>query len=136
VGLAGSAGDEAELGLGGDGVDDGRDGGALVVGELAEVGEAGVQVAAGGVQGPPGRVLGYEVVDAGVEGLGDADDGFKAGGDAPVLVAETWRASLPILSASSAWDRPASARSSRSRSDGTQPMASCWARSSATTTGS
>jgi hypothetical protein len=43
------AGDEAELCLGGDGVDDGEDGGALVVGELAEVGEAGVEDAVGGV---------------------------------------------------------------------------------------
>jgi hypothetical protein len=48
------AGDEAELGLGGDGVDDGEDGGALVVGELAEVGEAGVEGVAGGVQGRRG----------------------------------------------------------------------------------
>jgi len=38
-GLAGVAGDEAEAGFGGDGVDDVGDGGALVVGELAEVGE-------------------------------------------------------------------------------------------------
>jgi hypothetical protein len=77
--LAGSAGDEAELGLGGDGVDDVGDGGALVVGELAEVGEAGVECVAGGVQGAAGRVGGDEVVDADVEGLGDADDGFEAG---------------------------------------------------------
>src|SRR5579875_677948 len=81
---AGSARDEAELCLGGDGVDDGGDGGALVVGELAEIGEAGVEHVVGGVQGPSG---GDEVVDAGVEGLGDADDGFEAGGDPAVFVA-------------------------------------------------
>jgi hypothetical protein len=52
---------------------------ALVVGELAEVGEAGAEGVAGGVQGTAGRVGDDEVVDAGVEGLGEADDGFEAG---------------------------------------------------------
>jgi hypothetical protein len=44
-----------------DGVDDGEDGGALVVGELAEVGEAGVEDVLRGVQGPAGCVGGDEV---------------------------------------------------------------------------
>jgi len=53
---------------------------ALVVGQLAEVCKAGVEHAARGVQGPPGCVGGDEVVDADIEGLGDADDGFEAEG--------------------------------------------------------
>jgi len=41
----------------------------------------------GACRGPPGRVGGDKVVDAGVEGLGDADDGFETGGDPAVFVA-------------------------------------------------
>src|SRR5215468_9480638 len=82
-----SAGDGAELCLGGDGVDNGEYGGALVVGELAEVGKAGVEDAVGGVQELAGGVGGDEEVDAGVEGLGDADHGFEAGGEPAVFVA-------------------------------------------------
>jgi hypothetical protein len=41
-----------ELGLGDEGVDDVGDHGALFVGQLVEFGEAGVDVAAGSVEGP------------------------------------------------------------------------------------
>lgn len=56
---AGAAGDEPELGFGDEGVDDVGDGGAFFVGELVEVGQAGVDVAAGCVERPA-----FGVVDA------------------------------------------------------------------------
>lgn len=63
------------------------DGGAFFVGELVEVGEACVDVAAGCVEGAALGVVDEQVVDGEVEGLGHADDGFEAGGDLVVLVA-------------------------------------------------
>lgn len=117
--LAGSADGEAELGFGGDGVDDGEDGGPLVAGELTEVGEAGAEGVVGSVQRLPGRVGGCdEVADAGVEGPGDADAGFEAGGDPPGFVAADLAGVTAYLLGELGlrqWDRPCSARSSRSR---------------------
>ncbi|WP_232547633.1 hypothetical protein [Propioniciclava soli] len=59
----------------------------------SRLGQAGVDVAAGSVEGPALGVVDEQVVDGDVEDLGYADDGFEAGGDLGVLVAETWRAS-------------------------------------------
>ena len=85
--LSNSAGDESEFGFGDEGVDDVGDGVAFVVGELVEVGEAGVDVVAGRVEGASFGGVVEQVVDGDVEDLGDADDGFEAGGDFVVFVA-------------------------------------------------
>lgn len=62
--------------------------GALVVfGELRGFGDAGFEEVCGGVEGAAGLVVEDEVVEAGVEGFGDAGEGVEAGGDAAVLIA-------------------------------------------------
>lgn len=60
------------LGLGDEGVDDVGDRRAFFVGELVEVGQARVDVAAGCVEKTTLGVLDDEVVDGGVEDMGHA----------------------------------------------------------------
>ena len=54
---------------------------------VAAAREAGVDVAAGRVEGPSFGVIDEQVVDGDVEDLGHADDGLESGGDLGVLVA-------------------------------------------------
>ncbi|MEQ7006214.1 hypothetical protein ABN028_08425 [Actinopolymorpha sp. B17G11] len=64
AGSTDAASNGAEFALGHQRVDDVGDGGAFVVGELVEVGEAGVDVAAGGVERSSLGVVDEQVVDA------------------------------------------------------------------------
>lgn len=61
-------------------------GALVVVAQLGGFGNAGFEEVGGGVERPARLVVEDEVVEAGVEGFGDAGERFEAGGDATVFV--------------------------------------------------